>query len=156
MLEIAERYVRVRVHRPFVGDPEGTSTGSEARATPLGGWRAGVARSHGVRGPHLVLGVLLGEQDRDVRRDKPGTARDEDIFRLVRLVSLLGFRGHFPRGVAQPFCFSRRWGRAVNIYIFGDCREGVAQRVDGIVFEFHSPFTQKCRIRDQQRSRLCC
>jgi hypothetical protein len=77
-----------------------------------------------------------------VRRDKPGTARDEDIFRLVRLVSLLGFRGHFPRGVAQPFCFSRRWGRAVNIYIFGDCREGVAQRVDGIVFEFHPRFNK--------------
>lgn len=65
-----------------------------------------------------------------MRRDKPGTTRDEDIFRLVRLVSLLGFRGHFPSGVAQTLCFSRRGGRAVNIYIFAiGALEGVAQRV---------------------------
>ena len=81
-----------------------------------------------------------------MRRDKPGTTRDEDIFRLVRLVSLLGFRGHFPSGAAQSLCFSRRGGaRSQYIYIFAiGALEGVAQRVaviDRFEIDPRSPVT---------------
>ena len=118
MLEIAERYARVRVHRPFVGDPEGTSTGSEARATPLGGWRAGGgALPWGPRAAPCTGGYFLANRIATCDAINPAPPVMRTFFAsygsLACWVSAVIFRAVSP----SPFAFPGVGG-AQSIYIF--------------------------------------